>query len=288
MCENLPEAGSPRRYPLDIKRPPAAAGEGARNSSQDWYYATRGLSFGPVTKDELAALARAGFFVKGDCVYADYVGGWVRADSVPGLFDDVGRSETPAGSPSREGIYVPPLAFPPGAAAPMIYAGLWTRAATAVMDWGAVMLPIMVLTAITAKSPAGPSAIIFPKLDLPLIRHVPIPVLPIVLGWFYFAWFESSAWCATPAKRAAGLMVTDLFGKRISFVRATRRYLASWYGLLLGMCAVSVLDAATDSSFAPFLVLGALSADFLICFVTPRRQALHDLAAGTVVIEGRA
>ena len=70
---------------------------------------------------------------------------------------------------------------------------------------------------------------------------------------------ESSPWQATVGKRTLGLKVTNLHGERVGFARAAARFVAK---------ALSVLT----------LCLG-----FLFIVVTRRRQALHDLVAGTLV-----
>jgi uncharacterized RDD family membrane protein YckC len=82
----------------------------------------------------------------------------------------------------------------------------------------------------------------------------------IVLNWLYYAVMESSPWQATLGKRALGMAVTDLAGNRISFGRATGR----WFARIV--------------SGIP-LWLGYLIQPF-----TARRQALHDIIAGTLVV----
>jgi uncharacterized RDD family membrane protein YckC len=84
--------------------------------------------------------------------------------------------------------------------------------------------------------------------------------LCIVLNWLYFAVMESSPWQATLGKRALGMVVTDLAGNRISFGRATGRFFARFVSGIL-------------------LYLGYLIQPF-----TAKRQALHDIIAGTLVV----
>lgn len=59
--------------------------------------------------------------------------------------------------------------------------------------------------------------------------------LTIIAGWLYFAIQESSVHQGTIGKRIFKLQVIDTTGKRISFLRATFRYLAKYisYALLL-------------------------------------------------------
>jgi len=80
------------------------------------------------------------------------------------------------------------------------------------------------------------------------------------LYWVYFAALESSRLQATLGKRLVEIVVTDACGQRITFARATARHFAKY---------LSALPA-----FAGF---------FMAAF-TARKQALHDLIAGCLVI----
>jgi uncharacterized RDD family membrane protein YckC len=81
-----------------------------------------------------------------------------------------------------------------------------------------------------------------------------------MLSWIYYASLESSAWQATLGKKILGLKVTDLAGNRISFARASGRFFGK---ILSGM----------------ILGIGFLMAGF-----TERKQALHDILAGCLVL----
>ncbi|MDR5684376.1 MAG: RDD family protein [Armatimonadota bacterium] len=82
----------------------------------------------------------------------------------------------------------------------------------------------------------------------------------IVIGWLYFALLESSPAQATVGKMVLGIVVTDLAHNRISFARATGRH----FGKILS---------------AVILFIGFLMAAF-----TERKQALHDIVAGCLVM----
>jgi uncharacterized RDD family membrane protein YckC len=79
-------------------------------------------------------------------------------------------------------------------------------------------------------------------------------------GWLYFGLMESSAKQGTLGKMAVGIKVTDLQGNRISFGRATGRYFSK---ILSGL----------------ILYIGYMMAGF-----TEKKQALHDMIAGTLVV----
>jgi uncharacterized RDD family membrane protein YckC len=82
-----------------------------------------------------------------------------------------------------------------------------------------------------------------------------------VISWLYFATQESSGWMGTLGKRAMGLAVQGVDGRQLSFSRASIRWLGRWAsGLALGL-------------------------GYLIALFNERRQTLHDLLAGTVVVQ---
>ncbi len=87
--------------------------------------------------------------------------------------------------------------------------------------------------------------------------------IAVLIAWLYYALLESSRLQATFGKRWMHVHVTDLDGRRIEFRRASLRY---WGQYLSG-------------------ALGGLG--FLIAAFTPRRQALHDMLAGCVILRGR-
>jgi uncharacterized RDD family membrane protein YckC len=88
-----------------------------------------------------------------------------------------------------------------------------------------------------------------------------INVLVLVIAWFYFAYQESSSKQATLGKQAMGIVVTDFNGQPISFSRATFRYFSK---ILSGV----------------ILLIGFIMAAF-----TEKKQALHDIIAGTLVLK---
>lgn len=96
----------------------------------------------------------------------------------------------------------------------------------------------------------------------PVLINAVAPFLGVVISLLYFAVLESSEQQATWGKRLVGLRVTDLDGGQISFGRAAGRFLAK---------IVSYLT----------LLIGFLMQPF-----TKRKQALHDILAGTLVVKG--
>lgn len=102
------------------------------------------------------------------------------------------------------------------------------------------------------EPPSGPLLIVF---------VLGFYVFPFLLRGSYYVLFTRSAWQATPGKRAVGIKVVDLDGQRISTGRATGRW------------------------FAAALSYMTLYIGFLMAAFTDRKQALHDMVAGTRVVD---
>jgi uncharacterized RDD family membrane protein YckC len=95
---------------------------------------------------------------------------------------------------------------------------------------------------------------------LNMVIEVYILLYSILVIWAYNSGMESSPFQATLGKLALGLYVTDLKGQRISLKRATGRTFAKFLSIVT-------------------LLLGYLGAGF-----TSKKQALHDLVAGCLVL----
>ncbi len=134
-----------------------------------------------------------------------------------------------------------------GAAA---HAGFWPRVVAALID--SLILCVLVV---------GPTSYLFTFSEGEYgAGDAFYALLVLVVPWLYFAGMESGLRQATWGKRLMRLQVTGLDGAPLGFRRATARYFAK------------ILSALP-------LMLG-----FLIVPFTGRRQALHDLLAGTLVV----
>lgn len=87
-------------------------------------------------------------------------------------------------------------------------------------------------------------------------------VANIVVAWLYFSLMESSGKQATVGKMALGLKVINKDGSKLNFGQATVRYIGK---IISGM----------------ILLIGFIMAGF-----TEKKQALHDMIAGTYVVKG--
>lgn len=135
-----------------------------------------------------------------------------------------------------------------------VYAGFWRRVAASILD--GVLLSLISLPLTLALG--GYDAWADPE------QVAGLSTGNTVIGWLYAALMESSTKQATVGKMALGIIVTDLDGNRIGFGRATGRHFAK------------ILSA---------LILGI---GFLMAAFTERKQALHDMVAGTLVMRGEA
>lgn len=145
-----------------------------------------------------------------------------------------------------------PLSTPAATiSASAIYAGFWKRLAAFLLD-GIILSITWIIGGFIVVLAAGKfSDDIGTLLD----------VIRIILGWLYFSLMESSSNQATVGKMALGIKVTDVNGNRISFARATGRYFAK---IISGL----------------ILLIGYIMAAF-----TEKKQALHDMIAGTLVVK---
>jgi uncharacterized RDD family membrane protein YckC len=179
-------------------------------------------------------------------------------------------ADTYAATPSPPvQTWQPPVAIQPTST--VGYAGFWLRFVAAIID-GLILLAVRKILFLPfgirtgmgmgmggifrgGRQPQDFSALM-PMLGL-MFR---IAIISALIQWLYFSLMESSVWQATLGKKALGLTVTDLEGRRISFGRATGRYFAK------------ILSTLT-------IGIGYLMAGF-----TAKKQALHDMIAGTLVL----
>ncbi|HUD41193.1 MAG TPA: RDD family protein [Dokdonella sp.] len=139
-----------------------------------------------------------------------------------------------------------------------IHGGFWRRTAAYLMDGfiiGVVnwVITMILMVAMVGSLAAGSVNAAFGTVALQAL-------VGIVLSWLYFALQESSATQATLGKRAMGLKVTDDYARRIGFGRATGRF----FGKILSSVIFNI--------------------GFMLAGWTGRRQALHDMICGTVVV----
>jgi len=171
-----------------------------------------------------------------------------------------GGPVAPAGA-AVSSVAVPPSAVLAGVPAAR-YAGFWIRFLAVLID-GLILFAVMTPVRLVLHAPMGLMAAsghsgFNPFMMLPFIGLSML--ISVAANWVYEAYFLSSERQATLGKIALGITVTDVRGQSLSFGQATLRHFATW------------LSGLT-------LLIG-----YIIVAFTERKQALHDLIAGTVVL----
>jgi uncharacterized RDD family membrane protein YckC len=149
---------------------------------------------------------------------------------------------------------------------PVRYAGFWQRVLSHLIDslllgmvQLAVLLPFM---GVFGLGLIGTDLEYHPEMLLIILAGCFAGMtFAFVTGWLYYALMESSAQQANVGKIVVRLKVTDLKGARVTFARSTGRYFSR---ILSGL----------------FFGIGFLMAAF-----TQQKQTLHDIIAGTLVVE---
>jgi uncharacterized RDD family membrane protein YckC len=167
-------------------------------------------------------------------------------------------------TPDGESIEDVRTAEPRAAVSPrrFAYAGFWLRLAAYLLDSlvlgltadVAVFMPLMSRGAISQDN-------LWDIYTGTTPQFVALRLLMLMIQWAYFALLESSPWQASLGKKMLGLKVTDLEGKRISFGRASARFFCT---LISGFI---------------------LMAGFIMIAFTKKKQALHDILTGCLVIK---
>jgi uncharacterized RDD family membrane protein YckC len=114
-----------------------------------------------------------------------------------------------------------------------------------------------------------------------------------VLMWLYFILLERSPRQATLGKRWMGLLVTDCAGNRLTLKRAALRTAAKLAFFEIGHLSFLFPTPLFNESNPPFrvgflVVIALMAVYFFFTLVTPKRQSIHDLLAGTLVVRRSA
>ena len=158
----------------------------------------------------------------------------------------------------------------PGSTPTLAYAGFWRRVLARLIDQiiiGSIFTILVLLFGFEMFLRIGGLAfqrhhdsVELAYLAPFIILFVSLLFLTLLGEWLYYALMESSTNQGTIGKLALGIKVTDTFGNRLSFGRATARH----FGKLV-----------SNSMFG---------VGFLIAAFTERKQALHDMIASTLVV----
>ena len=214
-----------------------------------------------------------------------------------------------AGRPAAPAARMGPVVGASTDRLPLEYAGFWVRTVAFIID------SVVVYVAQTLLQVAlGLQAVAFT--DLESMRQyigdarvvtgwALFTLLAILWQWLYYAFMEASSRQGTLGKMALGLAVTDLEGRKLSFARASGRFLGKGVAnalagvvLLVGTLGLTagMNPNASDPStaFTAAAAMGVLAALLLAVVIviasnvmaafTKRKQALQDIVSGCVVV----
>lgn len=227
----------------------------------EWFYLDDARQAqGPVTLEALRELGLRGQVRPETLVWKQGFAAWAEMRQVPEIFGGAAAPPPPQGT----GIY---QSHPPQETGG--YAGFWRRFAARLLDGIIVTVMSALVGCVTGGLIGGVMGAAAAAQNQPLNQkplnlavEVTVQVISLIVAWLYYALMESSSKQATLGKMALGIKVTDLEGRRIGFGRATGRYFSQILSALL-------------------LCMGFIMAGF-----TARKQALHDMIAGTLVVKG--
>ena len=252
-----------------------------------WHYARGGDRYGPVDTARITDLIRSGRMVDSDLLWTQGWADWVPVAQVKDQFLQgaapgpvPGQDEAACASAGIDGTagnmnltvdfdlgesladkykYPEALADASQGVSADGYAGFWRRFAAYLIDGIALAIVGGMGGGVLAFLIAATLA---PNLDYEGGYRIG-QVFGFLLRLLYFPVMESSPTQATLGKMALGIQVTTLSGERISFLRALGRNLAKYLsGLIL---------------FVGFIMAG----------FTAKKQTLHDMIAGCLVVQSR-
>lgn len=245
-----------------------------------WYFVRDGRREGPVSMEFIADEVRRGRLGHQDLVWGEGMDDWaavadlpevlaLAASTPPPLPSEIAAEEASARKAEADAQQAaawpgvgegPPQPEPNTGASG--YASFGMRLAAHVIDQLVLLLPGVLVAYGTYLFLAENRE----TFDLQVkddftewTNLMQVAFLPFQL--VYYAAMESSPWQATVGKRVLGLMVQHQDGARITLARALVRILVKSFTLFFGALLVLLL---------------------------PKRQALHDLIASTVIVYGRS
>ncbi|TBR39184.1 MULTISPECIES: RDD family protein [Dyella] len=221
-----------------------------------WYYVDRqGKQRGPVTRAVLSDAIAEEAVIGSSLVWRDGMAQWQPLSSLMSEFEDAFPPAPP--SPPAPPTFAAPVRDIQHPSENIVYAGFARRAAAMLLDWVILCVATFVIAFILSLIVIIAGGGMKPGTNVTLA----INALVLLLSLLYFALQESSVHQATLGKRALGIKVVNYEGKRLGFAQAAGRWFASTLSYL------------------------TLMVGFLMAAFTGRKQALHDVVAGTLVVD---
>jgi uncharacterized RDD family membrane protein YckC len=233
-----------------------------------------GERHGPYKEEDVRAWLRSGQVSGNDLAWREGLADW---QPLSVLFPDATRDAASSADNPYSAPAAPMQHLPQTTAASLEdYAGFWKRVAAYILDVVVLWIPTMLIESAFGLSAAkemlkqasqnaagDPHAMLAAQVQF-YTAMWPAFLAGFVLAWWYYALCESSPWQATVGKLALGIRVTDMQGRRLTLARALIRYPA----MLLSQIILCI--------------------GYIMVAFTQRKQGLHDLIAGTLVLNGRA
>ena len=221
-----------------------------------WHYTdAQGVEHGPLPAEAVRGAIAAGQTGPSSLFWREGLSAWIALAAASA---ELGIAAKPPLPPDP---YAAPRAATadPGAGpnGEVVYAGFLRRFAARFLDGLVLGVPLTVLmfaasVGVGATAGSGGSTDAFVLLAY---------LASFAVHGVYFSAMHSSSWQASLGKRAMGIKVTDEHGGRLGFVQALGR----WFAAALSYLTVYV--------------------GFLMAAVTERKRALHDMVAGTLVVD---
>ena len=230
---------------------------------------------GPFTREQVAHKLAAGEFTLNSLAHVEGLTQWTPLRDVLAKVDGP-LLPPPVVPPTPTPAYSYAVTMQPPTH--LIYAGFWIRFVAYLIDSLILGAGIFVLFSIFAivmsvigvasgGTLVGINGSFNGRTDVSPVFILIVGLMELVLwvvimggSWLYFAKLESGPQQATIGKRVLGLRVTDLTGQPITFGRATGRF----FGKIVSAIPLDI--------------------GFIMAGFTERKQALHDMIAGTLVV----
>ncbi|MEO5915868.1 MAG: RDD family protein [Luteolibacter sp.] len=240
------------------------------------YVAKSGHETGPFTREQIPSMLESGMLDLTDNLWHQGLSGWIPIHQflnvrppVPGSL----RREAAEGYISRES------GSRTGEPAPFGRRALAFLIDSAIC--GGVTFVVVRPIAEFAASSETSSAFML------AIQIAVVLLLVVIPSWIYCTLWECSPKQATLGKIACGLMVTTMDGNRLKFAQAGKRSIGKiaseavcglvGFGFLFG---TGILNASSP----PLIWTPVCGALFLTSLRSPKKQCIHDVRAGTLVV----